>query len=210
MEEKQANMAETKQKWLNTGKLGRKMGKIWRKRGLLAWFCFFFKLSNSFLPNYQLLLCQATHFCSAKLNIFARGSQGQPGNAYVHDVCCRKVRGSSQYKPFNYIVYREDEQLLDELESELEHDDDELEEQDEEQEQEELDEKELDEELELLLDELEEDDEQQLLDELEEDEEEEELDEQDEEELEDELELLLQLEDDELDEHDDEHELEEL
>ena len=72
MEEKQANVAETKQKWLKTGKLGRKMGKIWRKRGLLARFCFwFFKLSNSFLPNCQLLFCQATQFCSAKLNIFA-------------------------------------------------------------------------------------------------------------------------------------------
>ena len=29
-------MAETKQKLLKTGKLGRKIGKIWRKRGMPA------------------------------------------------------------------------------------------------------------------------------------------------------------------------------
>ena len=41
MEEKQANnMAETKQKWLKTDKLDRKIDNIWRKRGILAMFCF--------------------------------------------------------------------------------------------------------------------------------------------------------------------------
>ena len=87
MKEKSANMAENKQKWLKTYKLGRKLDKIWRKRGMLAMFCFCtFKLSNSFLPNSQFLFCQANQFCSAKLNIFARGGQGPPGpppkNAY--------------------------------------------------------------------------------------------------------------------------------
>ena len=65
-------MAETKQKWLQTDKLGRKIYEIWRKRGMLAMFCFCsFKLSNSFLPNCQFLFCQATQFCSVKLFIFA-------------------------------------------------------------------------------------------------------------------------------------------
>ena len=43
-------------------------------------------LAKSLLPNCQFLFCQATQFCSAKLNIFARGGQGPPGppprNAY--------------------------------------------------------------------------------------------------------------------------------
>ena len=44
-----------------------------------------FKLSNSFLPNCQFLFCQATHFCSARLNIFVRGRQGPPPrNTYVY------------------------------------------------------------------------------------------------------------------------------
>ena len=78
-------MEETKQK--GSDKIGRKIAKIWRKRGMLAMFCFCtFKLSNSFLPNCQFLFCQATQFCSAKLNIFARGGQGPlgppPRNAY--------------------------------------------------------------------------------------------------------------------------------
>ena len=82
-------MAETKQKWLKTDKLGRKIDEIWRKRGMLAIFCFCtFKLSNSFLPNCQFLFCQATQCCSAKLNIFARGGQGPPAppprKAYDH------------------------------------------------------------------------------------------------------------------------------
>ena len=48
-------MAETKQKWLKT----RKIYKIWRKRGMLAIFCFCtFNLSNSFLSNCQLPFCQ--------------------------------------------------------------------------------------------------------------------------------------------------------
>ena len=34
-------MTETKQKWIKTDKNGRKTGKIWRKRGMLAIFCFF-------------------------------------------------------------------------------------------------------------------------------------------------------------------------
>ena len=73
-------MAETKQKWLKTDKLGRKIDKIWRKRGMLAKICFCtLKLSNSFLPNCQFLFCQATQFCSAKQNIFSRGGQGPPG-----------------------------------------------------------------------------------------------------------------------------------
>ena len=73
-------MTETKQKWLKTDKLGRKIYKIWRKRGMLAMFCFCtFNLSNSFLSNCQFPFCQATQFCSAKQNIFARGGgQGQP------------------------------------------------------------------------------------------------------------------------------------
>ena len=72
-------MAETKQKWLKTDKLGRKIDKIWRKRGMLAIFCFCtFKFSNSFLPNCQFLFCQATQFCSAKLNIFAKGGPRPP------------------------------------------------------------------------------------------------------------------------------------
>ena len=33
-------MAETKQKWLQTDKLGRKIYKVWRKRAMLAMFCF--------------------------------------------------------------------------------------------------------------------------------------------------------------------------
>ena len=87
MEEKEANMAETKQKWLKTDKLGREILKIWRKRGMLAMLCFCtFMLSNSILPNCQFLFCQATQFCSVKLNIFVRGGQGTPGpplrNAY--------------------------------------------------------------------------------------------------------------------------------
>ena len=73
-------MTETKQKWLKTDKLGRKIYEIWRKRGMLVIFCFCtFKLSNYFLPNCQFLFCQATQFCSAKLNIFARGGQGPLG-----------------------------------------------------------------------------------------------------------------------------------
>ena len=55
---------------------------------MLAMFCFCtLMLSNSFLPNCQFLFCQATQFCSAMLNIFARGGQGPPGpsprNAYA-------------------------------------------------------------------------------------------------------------------------------
>ena len=42
-------VAETKQKWLKTKELGRKIDKIWRKWGMLAMFCFC--TSNSFLPN---------------------------------------------------------------------------------------------------------------------------------------------------------------
>ena len=43
---------------------------------MLAMLCFCtFKLSNFFLPNCQFLFCQATQFCSAKQNIFARGGQ---------------------------------------------------------------------------------------------------------------------------------------
>ena len=80
-------MAETKQKWLKTDKLGRKICKMKRKRVVQAMFCFCtLKLSNYFLPNCQFLFCQATQFCSAKLNIFAKGVQGPPGpppkNAY--------------------------------------------------------------------------------------------------------------------------------
>ena len=64
-----------------------KAGKIWRKRGILAIFCSCtFKVSNSFLQNWQFLFCQATHFCSAKLNTFARGGprppRPPPKNAY--------------------------------------------------------------------------------------------------------------------------------
>ena len=67
-------MAETKQKWLKTDKLGRKICNIWRKRGMLAMICFCtFKLSNSLLPNCQFFFCQATQFYSAKLIIFAMG-----------------------------------------------------------------------------------------------------------------------------------------
>ena len=79
MEEKLANMAETKQKWLKTDKHGRKTGKIWRKRVMPAIFRFCtFKLSHSFLPKCQFPFCQTNYFCSAKLNIFARGGQGPP------------------------------------------------------------------------------------------------------------------------------------
>ena len=78
-------MAETKQKRLKTKELGRKIDKIWRKRGMLAMFCFWtIKLSSSFLPKCQFLFCQASQFCSAKLNIFARGGpRPPPKNAYV-------------------------------------------------------------------------------------------------------------------------------
>ena len=81
-------MAETKHKWLKTGKLGRKIDKIWRKRGILAMFSFCtFKFYNSFLPKCQFLFCHATQFCSAKLKNFVRGGQGPPGppprNAYA-------------------------------------------------------------------------------------------------------------------------------
>ena len=73
--------------WKQTN-FGRKIGKIWRKRGMLAMLCFCtFKLSNSFLPNCQFLFCQATQFCSAKLNIFAKGGprppRPPPKNAYA-------------------------------------------------------------------------------------------------------------------------------
>ena len=59
---------------------------------MLAIFCFCtFNLSNSFLSNCQFPFCQATQFCSAKQNIFARGGQGPPGpppkNAYVSIYC---------------------------------------------------------------------------------------------------------------------------
>ena len=61
--EKQANMTETKQKWLRIDKHGRKNGKIWRNGGMLDIFCFCtFKFSNFFV-----------YFFSAKLNIFFQG-----------------------------------------------------------------------------------------------------------------------------------------
>ena len=64
--EKQANMTETKQKWLRIDKHGRKNGKIWRNGGMLDIFCFCtFKFSNFF--------CQLVYFFSAKLNIFFQG-----------------------------------------------------------------------------------------------------------------------------------------
>ena len=86
MGEKLANMTETNQKWLKTDKHGRKTDKIWRKKERLAIFCFYtFKLSNYFLPNCPFLFCQANYFCSAKLNIFARGGPpAPPKNAYEH------------------------------------------------------------------------------------------------------------------------------
>ena len=76
VEEKYANMAETKQK------PGRKLA-IYEEKGE-CWPCSVFELltielSNSFLSNCQFLFCQATHFCSAKLNIFSRVGQGPKG-----------------------------------------------------------------------------------------------------------------------------------
>ena len=68
--EKKVNLAETKPKWLKTlSKYGGK-GACWP---MLC--CCSLKLSNSFLPNCQFHFCQATHFCSARLNIFVRGGQ---------------------------------------------------------------------------------------------------------------------------------------
>ena len=56
---------------------------------MLAMFCFCtLNLSNSFLSNCQFPFCQATQFCSAKQNIFAREGprppQPPPRNAYVY------------------------------------------------------------------------------------------------------------------------------
>ena len=46
---------------------------------MLAMFCFCtLNLSNSFLSNCQFPFCQATQFCSAKQNIFARGGAKAP------------------------------------------------------------------------------------------------------------------------------------
>ena len=52
-------MAETKQKWLQTDKLGRKIYKVWRKRAMLAMFCF-----CTFC--FPILFCQTDNFSSAK------------------------------------------------------------------------------------------------------------------------------------------------
>ena len=67
---------------------------------MLAMFCFCtFKLSNSFLPNCQFLFCQATQFCSAKLNIFARGGprppRPPPKNAYDQGHYAKQVHSQA-------------------------------------------------------------------------------------------------------------------
>ena len=52
-------MAETKQKWLKTDKLGRKIDKIWRRGE--CWPC-----SVSALLCFPILFCQTVNFFSAK------------------------------------------------------------------------------------------------------------------------------------------------
>ena len=64
---------------------------------MLAMFCFCsFKLSNSFLPSYPILFCQAKYFCKG-------GAKAPPKNAYVHEIT--EVKDYSRNVSINLQVF---------------------------------------------------------------------------------------------------------